>query len=128
MGNLYSSKGEKSSNTFQITHTFFNDYLTKEYTISGPNQVFRIIEPIVKDSGTSFILENDHTVLIKTATNKTWELKIIHNTVPFKITLGTDSKKYWCPFPGIDAYPFIISFSNISEMPQTIKISLKRRT
>lgn len=43
---------------------------------------------------------------------------------PFQITLGTDLEKYWCPFPGVEAYPIIISFNTVSEVAQTIQLFL----
>jgi hypothetical protein len=41
--------------------------------------------------------------------------------------LGADAKKYWSPFPGVEAYPIIISFSTVSDAPQTLKIFLGKK-
>ena len=127
-GEMKTINGTKSKVNYRLTHRFYADYLTKEITVSGESQSFRIVEPIVKDPGTIFSLKNDSTVIIKTASSKSeWELRVTGSTVPFQITLGPNADKYWCPFPGVEAYPVVISFNTVSEAPQTIKISLGKR-
>ena len=94
-------------------------------TGEGTYQAFRIKEPIVNDPGSTFYMKNGSAVIIKTKASKNqWELKVIDSTEPFKITLGTDSAKYWCPIPGIEAIPITISFNTVSNSAQTIKIFL----
>jgi len=124
-GEMKSINGAKLKVNYSLTHRFYADYLTKEITVSGKSQSFRIVEPIVNDPGTTFSLRNNSTVIIKTTSSKSeWELRITGSTVPYQITLGTHADKYWCPFPGVEAFPIIISFNTASEAPQTIKISL----
>ena len=128
-GSMQSIKGYKSKVNYSLTNRFYESYLTKEITVEGNSQAFRIIEPIVKDQGSTFYLKNDSTVIIKTTSSKTeWELKITNSTIPYKLTLGTDAEKYWCPFPALEAYPIIISFNTVSEAAQTIKIYLGKKT
>jgi hypothetical protein len=124
-GNMKTTNGTKSKVNYNLTHRFYADYLTKELTVKGESQEFRLIEPIVNDPGTTFHLKNDSTVIIKTRASKAeWELKVTSSTVPFRISLGTDSEKYWCPFPAVEAFPIIISFKTVSNSAQTIKICL----
>lgn len=126
-GNMQTIKGTKSNVNYSLTNRFYDAYLTKEITVEGASQKYKIIEPIVKDKGTTFYLKNDNTVCIKTASsNAEWELKIINSTVPFKITLGIDEAKYWSPFPGVEAYPITINFSTISSAPQTVKLLIRK--
>lgn len=128
-GEMKSTQGIHSKVNYQLTHRFFADYLTKEISISGSSQSFQIIEPIVKDPGTSFTIKNDSTVLIKSvSSNSEWELRIIQSTVPFHIDLGTDADKYWCPFPGVEAFPVIINLEPGMNSNQSITISLGRKT
>lgn len=125
-GNLKTIKGAKSKVTFNLTHRFYDAYLIKEITVSGDSGTFNIIEPIVKDEGTTFQLANDSTVLIKTAqSNKVWELKIMSSSVPYTIVLGTNVDQYWSPFPGVEAFPITIRFSTLSGEPQKVKYMLK---
>ena len=127
-GKMKSIKGTPSEVSYKLTHRFYADYLTKEITVSGQSQAFRIVEPIVNDPGTKFSLKNDSTVIIKTASSKNeWELRVTGSTIPFHISLGPDASKYWCPFPGVEAYPVIISFNTQSDAPQTITISLGKK-
>jgi len=124
-GTMQTINGEKSNVSYSLTNRFYDQYLEKEITVGGEIQKFNIIEPIVKDPGTTFQLKNDSTVIIKTTASKdVWEMKIMNSTVPFSITLGTDAKKYWSPFPGVEAYPIIISFNTVSTANQTIHIYL----
>lgn len=127
-GNMQTIKGIKSRVSYSLTNRFYDSYLTKEITVVGESQKYRIVEPIVKDVGTEFHLQNDSTVIIKTTSSKSeWEFKIINSTIPYQITLGTDADKYWSPFPGVEAYPIIISFSTVSDAPQTLKIFLGKK-
>lgn len=127
-GKMKTITGDKSKTSYSLTNRFYDSYLTKEYTVGGEVQQYRIIEPIVKDPGTTFQLINESTVIIKTASSKAeWVLKVIGNTIPYKITLGTDAEKYWCPFPGVEAYPIMITFNTLSAASQTIKISLGKK-
>jgi hypothetical protein len=127
-GEMKTINGTNSKINYSLTHRFYADYLTKEITVSGDNQSVRIIEPIVNDFGTTFSLKNDSTVIIKTESSKSeWELCVTGSTVPFHISLGTDTEKYWCPFPGVEAFPVIISFNTVSETPQTITLKIGQR-
>ena len=125
-GKMKNIKGIMSEVDYKLTHRFYSDYLTKEITVSGESHSFRIVEPIVNDPGTTFRLENDSTSTIKTGATE-WELRVTGSTVPFHISLGNDASKYWCPFPGVEAYPIIITFNTQSKAPQTIAISLGKK-
>jgi hypothetical protein len=128
-GNMQTIDGIKSKVNYSLTNSFYDSFITKEYKVEGDGQAFRIIEPIVNDPGSTFVLKNDSTVAIRiNSTDTVWELKIIESTVPFKITLGTCAEKYWCPFPAVETYPVIISFNTVSAAPQTIKIYLGKKT
>nr|WP_121273169.1 hypothetical protein [Pedobacter schmidteae] len=127
-GHMQTINGQKSNIKYTLANRFYDTYLTKEITVAGVKQNYRIVEPIVKDKGTTFHLKNDSTVMIKTTTsNAEWELKVMSSTVPCKITLGADADKYWSPFPGVEAYPIVISFQTTSDAPQTLKIFLGRK-
>lgn len=127
-GNVQTIKGLKSNSNYRLTNRFYDSYLIKEITVEGGSQHYRIVEPVVKDKGTTFLLKNDSTVVIKTAASSAeWELKVTGSTVPFKIMLGIDEDRYWSPFPGVEAYPIVINFSTISDKPQTVKVFLGKK-
>lgn len=126
-GNMQTVNGLKSNTSYSLINRFYDDHLIKEITVGGESQQYSIVEPIVKDKGTTFHLKDASTVVIKTASNTEWELKVIDSSIPYKITLGTDENKYWAPFPGVEAYPVIISFNTVSEAPQTVKIFLGKK-
>ena len=128
-GIMQTIKGNKSKTEYILTNTFYADYITKEITVKDKSQSFRVIEPIVNQPGTSYSLTNDSTVIIRAVASSTeWELKVLKCTVPFKITLGFDKEKYWCPFPAIEAYPIEISFKTDSQEPHALKIYLGKKT
>ncbi|MBB5440849.1 hypothetical protein HDC92_004553 [Pedobacter sp. AK017] len=127
-GYMQTIKGVKSNTSYNLTQGFYEGYLTKEFTVTGESQKYSIVEPIVKDKGTTFKLKNDSTVVIKTAASDAeWELSVISSTIPYKITLGANADKYWSPFPGVNAYPVVISFNTVSAAPQTLKIFLGKK-
>lgn len=126
-GVMQNINGNKSGVKFSLTNRFYDSYITKEITVEGNSQEFRIIEPIVKDKGSSFYLKNDSTVIIKTASSEEWELRILNSNIPYKISLGTDLAKYWCPFPAVEAYPIIISFKTNPDAAQTLKLYLGKK-
>lgn len=128
-GEMKSIDGAGSKTKYSLKHRFYKDYLTKEITVSGEGQSFRIVEPIVNDPGTSFTLKNDSTVLIKSVSSRSdWELRIVRSTVPFQIELGKDADKYWCPFPGVEAFPVVISLTPNSDVTKAITIRLGKKT
>jgi len=128
-GTMQTIKGLKSGTEYILTNSFYDSYITKKITVKGNSQSFRVIEPIINDHGTAFFLKNDSTVIIKTTSSETeWELRILKSTVPYKISLGRDKEKYWCPFPAVEAYPIIISFKTVSQEAQTLKIYLGKKT
>ena len=122
-GKLRSISGVYSGINYQLTHKFYDHSLIKEYTVTGTDQTFNIIEPIVNDSGTIFKIINDSTISIKRPSSpKEWILQITRSSVPYKLTLGIDAEKYWSPFPGVEAFPIMISFITNSVEAQSISV------
>jgi hypothetical protein len=124
-GKLVSQSGTNSASSFSLTNRFYDSMVKKEITVSGATASFSIIEPFVKDKGTAFAKSGSNSVTIKPANGLAWTLHVDSaTTVPFTITLGTDSARYWCPFPGIEAYPVIVSFATTGTGPQTIVLTI----
>ena len=125
-GSLCSATGTGSGVNFTIINRFYNDYVKKEITVSGSAQAFRIIEPIVNDSGTLFTMTNSSTVAIKPLSSAgTWNLNVVSTTGPaYTLSMGTNSIQYWSPFPGVECYPIIINFSTASAAAQTIALTI----
>jgi hypothetical protein len=80
----------------------------------------------VRDDGTRFERKNDSTVLITTGTNKRWELNVSGGNKDFRISLGEEAEKYWAPFPGVEAYPVIISFRKAPGTRSTIRVVIRK--
>jgi hypothetical protein len=127
-GKMRTISGISSNVDYSIINSFFDTYIIKEITVEGESHVFRIIEPIVKDKGTNFSIKNDSTIVIKTATSEAeWEFRVISSTVPYKLSLGKEFERYWCPFPSVESYPIMISFNTNSKTAQTVKIFLGKK-
>ena len=127
-GYLYTAAGTRGRSAFQITHRFYDHRLVKEYRVGGEAREFEIIEPIVQDPGTRFRLQDTRTVLIQTASGQQWTLTVTGSSVPFQLMLGEGASRYWCPFPGVEAYPVIIRFSTITVAPQRISLTIEKRS
>jgi hypothetical protein len=125
-GSLRDIRGNTSNERYVLTHSFYDNRIVKEYTVEGRNEDFRIIEPIVRDDGTRFERKNDSTVLITTGTNKRWELNVSGANKDFRISLGEEAEKYWAPFPGVEAYPVIISFRKAPGTRSTIRVVIRK--
>jgi hypothetical protein len=128
-GKLTSSSGSQASISYTIVNRFYDSLIKKEITVSGGAQSLRIVEPIVRDPGTVFKKVNDSTATITPASApEPWLMRVVGHTVPFSLTIGTDSAKYWCPFPGIECYPLSISYSTPSTAAQIISLTIEGPT
>jgi hypothetical protein len=123
-GHLVSASGAASAVNFTIANKFYNTSVRKIITVSGAAASFKIIEPIVNDPHTAFSKPTSSSVSITPLSGSTWTMQVDSNTVPYTITTGTDSAQYWCPFPAVQGYPLIISFSTTSTAAQTIALTL----
>ena len=123
-GHLVSQSGAASAVNFTIANKFYNTSVRKIITVSGAATSFKIIEPIVRDPQTAFAKPTSSSVSITPLSGSTWTMQVDSNTVPYTISTGTDSAKYWCPFPAVQGYPLIISFSTSSTASQTIALTL----
>jgi hypothetical protein len=123
-GHLVSQAGAASAVGFSIVNKFYNTSVRKIITVSGAASAFKIIEPIVRDPQTVFAKINSSLVAITAPSGSTWTMLVDSNTVPYTITTGTDSAKYWCPFPAVQGYPLIVGFSTTSAAGQTIALTL----
>ncbi len=123
-GKFTSQTGTTAGMNFTVSNKFFDSKVQKQYSVSGAAGSFKIIEPFVNDSGTVFTKSGTNTVAITPKSGPTWTLTVDSATVPYSLTTGTDSSRYWCPFPGIEAYPAIIAFTTTNANTQTITLSI----
>jgi len=124
-GKLVSQAGASSAASFSIVNIFYATSVRKEITVSGAASSYKIIEPFVKDAGTVFAKTDANTVTIKPSSGAVWTVHVDSlSMVASALTLGTDSSKYWCPFPGIEGYPVIISFTTASAAAQTVFLTI----
>jgi hypothetical protein len=124
-GKLVSQAGGSSAAGFSIVNRFYATSVKKEITVSGAASSYKIIEPFIRDPGTVFARTSASTVTVTPASGAVWTVRVDSaSTVPYALTIGTDSARYWCPFPGIEGYPVIISFTTASTAAQTISLSI----
>lgn len=124
-GVLRSVAGASSGKSFGWTYDFGADSYTKALTLSSGSGV-RIVEPFVDDTGNQYALEGTDTFTITTASQAVFELKVMQSSGQYSLSAGTDRAKFWSPFPGIDAYPLVITPSSANG-PFSIKYTVRRR-
>jgi hypothetical protein len=123
-GHLVSQTGTNSAVSFTIVNRFYSTLVRKEITVSGAATSFSIVEPFVKDPQTAFVKTGQNSVTITPASQSTWTMRVDSSTVPYTLSLGTDSARYWCPFPGVEGYPVIIGFTTPSTAARTIALTI----
>ncbi|MBN2486655.1 MAG: hypothetical protein JXB34_11840 [Bacteroidales bacterium] len=111
-GVLKDIDGSASGVNYCVTNIFSDSHIIKEYTVYNSKKDLTIVEPVVFEPGTEFSMPNDSTVYIKPpGAAGIWMLQIWAADVPFKVICGYNVKKYWCPFPGVEAFPIEVTFS-----------------
>ncbi len=85
----------------------------------------QIVEPFVDNPGNSYALEGNDTFVITDRNGKQWQLKIVSSTAPYSLSRGDERKRYFHPFPGVNAFPLTIRFE--SEGPVSIKYTVSQR-
>jgi hypothetical protein len=124
-GILKNIKGVKSGILYTLTHDFYEDSIVKTYEVSGGVQAFSIIEPIIKDR-VSVFQKTGNVVQITTSNGSLWKLDAMSSDVPVTISLGKDAQKYWAPFPGVEAFPIVISFVTPDAQAHQVKVTLHK--
>jgi hypothetical protein len=125
-GALKSSAGAASGVTFTWIHHFAATSYTQEVTVSNSNNV-QIVEPFVNNPGNTYALAGDSAFRITTKEGGVWELRVLSSTTGFTLAAGENAARYWCPFPGLEAYPLTLKLASKAGA-QTIKYSIGQVT
>ncbi|HXI56722.1 MAG TPA: hypothetical protein VNO55_11725 [Polyangia bacterium] len=124
-GTLRDVNGGGSGTTFTWAYLFTRDSYSKEVTISTARGV-RIVEPFVDVTGNQYALLGTDGFQITTAGGGTWTVKVVSSSGAYQLTAGTDRARYWSPFPGVDAYPLIITPDASATAPFKIKYTISK--
>lgn len=107
-GVLRSVAGASSGTTYKWTYDFGAAEYTKQLSVSAAAGL-RIVEPFVDDTGNTYAVVGSDTFTITTAQGSVYQLKVTESSGPYSLSAGQDRAKYWSPFPGLDAYPVVIT-------------------
>lgn len=107
-GVLRSVAGASSGTTYAWTYDFGDAEYTKQLSVSAASGL-RIVEPFVDEPGNTYAVVGNDTFTITTASGSVYQLKVTESSGPYSLTAGQERAKYWSPFPGLDAYPVVIT-------------------
>lgn len=125
-GTLKDKGGAASGTTFTWVHHIAAASIQQEATVSSSNNV-QIIEPFVNNPGNNYALAGDSAFRITTKDGGVWELRVNSSTTGFTLAAGENAARYWCPFPGLEAYPLTIKLT-AKAGSQTIKYTISQVT
>jgi hypothetical protein len=124
-GVLRTIAGASSGTTFRWTHRFAASAYTKEVEVSSARGL-QIVEPFIDLPGNQYTTPTADTFRIETAAGGAWELKVEASSGPTHLEAGKDRAQYWCPFPGLEAYPLAIVFDGDTPGPRTVRYTVRR--
>jgi hypothetical protein len=118
-GALRDVNGAASGTTFTWAYTFGKDSYAKTATLSAVRNI-HIVEPFVDLTGNQYAIKGTDSFTITTAGSGVWTVKVMSSSGAYALTSGENRAKYWCPFPGTDAYPLTITPDANAATPFTI--------
>jgi hypothetical protein len=124
-GSLKNVSGATSGTTFTWSYEFGAASYTKELVTSSATNL-RVIEPFVNNPGNTYQVKGTDTFQITTVGGAAWQLKVVSSSGPYQLVAGDKQAQYWCPFPGLDAYPLAIQFGAAATGPFTIKYTVSQ--
>ncbi len=123
-GRLRAATGAAAEVEYRLTHRFFGDRMTKEWTFVSPRaQFIRIVEPFVKDPDLTVGQTAPQRVQLRSGKRGTWTFAIEHSAVDCGVSCGEDAESYWSPFPGISAYPIVVTLTTTPGQPTVVETS-----
>jgi hypothetical protein len=124
-GVLRTIEGAASPVTFRWTHRFGADFYTKEVEVSSASGL-QIVEPFVELAGNQYTVMGPDSFRIQTAAHGTWELKVEMSNGGYRLEPGRNRSQYWCPFPGVEAYPLAIILEAQPAGARTVRYTVRR--
>jgi hypothetical protein len=124
-GVLRDVNGNSSGTQFTWTYEFDASSFTKQVQVSNAAGV-RVVEPFVDNPGNQYAIVGSDTFTITTAEGGVWQVKVDPSSGAYTLASGTDQAKYWCPFPGFQAYPLLITPASGTTGSWTVKYTVTR--
>jgi hypothetical protein len=123
-GQLRAANGHGSQIGYTLEHRFYSDHLEKEIRLTALEpRTIRIVEPFVKDVGTTFDVAGPNQFSIRTHAGD-WSFLAASESGPYRLSGGAEAPRYWCPFPAIECYPIVIEADVSPTAPRVVKLSL----
>src|SRR5258708_22132928 len=122
-GTLRDVGGAATPTTFTWDYQFTGNGFSKEATLSTARGL-RIVEPFVDLDGNQYAVVGADTFTITTTGSGVWTVKVVSSSGAYALAGGENRARYWCPFPGTDAYPLIITPDPGAAAPFKIKYTV----
>jgi hypothetical protein len=108
-GRLHSVTGAASDVEYTITHRFYRDRWTRQYSLASPTRrSVRIVEPFVREPGLEVKPVAPRLVELRPKGGRAWRFSVEDGPADLTVDCGAESDRYWSPFPAIECYPVVV--------------------
>lgn len=109
-GRLRDRDGRDSGVTYQLEHDFDGSEVRKRARITSDRPLtVRMVEPVVRVEGLAVAGETRDRLRLTPGTGVPWTFAVTSSEDRFQLTHGEELDRYWCPFPGVEAYPLVVA-------------------
>ncbi|MDB6165935.1 MAG: hypothetical protein JWQ83_1075 [Lacunisphaera sp.] len=123
-GRLRAVTGAVSEVGYRLTHRFFSDHLTKEWTFTSPSaQAIRVVEPFVSDPDLSVTLVSPQRATLQPNGSRAWTFALGRAPAGCVLSVNEDPAPYWSPFPGVNCRPLVITLTTAAGQPTLLETS-----
>ena len=121
-GRLRAVSGATADVEYSLTHRFFGNRLTKEWTFRSPRaHVVRIVEPFVRDPDLAIEQTTPRQLTLRNSGRESWIFSIGRSPAACTVSLGENAEQYWSPFPAVNAYPIVVTVTTTPGQPVTVE-------
>ena len=121
-GRLRAVNGATVDVEYALTHRFFGNRLTKEWTFRSPHaQVVRIVEPFVREPDLAVEQTTPREVTLRGGGRKAWTFSVERSPANCTVSLGENAEQYWSPFPAVNGYPVVVTVTTKAGEPAIVE-------
>ncbi|HEY4245414.1 MAG TPA: hypothetical protein VGM64_01095 [Lacunisphaera sp.] len=123
-GHLRTVTGATADVEYRLTHHFFGNHITNEWTFKSPREeVIRVVEPFVRDPDLKIEQRDSRHALFDHGGNERWVFVVEKSPENCSLSCGKDAEHYWSPFPSVNGYPVDITLTTTPNQPMLVRTS-----
>ena len=123
-GHLRTVTGATADVEYRLTHRFFGDRITNEWTFKSPRaQAIRIVDPFVRDPDLKVEQTDSRHALFDRGGKERWVFAVERAPSGFSLSCGKDAERYWSPFPSVNGYPLDMTLATTPDQPTFVTTS-----